>query len=100
MNVTGIGGKSLGEYFAERGGATAYMGTTIPGFPNWFTLLGPNTGTGERLCFDSTTSHADEIRLGRSRVCNVLRRSAGVVDQKCLHNKKLMFQHRSIMQCN
>jgi len=27
-------------------GPTAYLGTTIPGFPNFFMLLGPNTATG------------------------------------------------------
>ena len=47
IDVRGIGGKSLLNYYKEEGGPTAYMGTTTPGFPNWFTLLGPNTVTGE-----------------------------------------------------
>jgi hypothetical protein len=28
------------EYFAEKGGATAYLGACVPGFPNSFLLLG------------------------------------------------------------
>jgi len=42
--VTGRGGKSLDE--AWKNGAVAYKGMTISGFPNWFILMGPNTGPG------------------------------------------------------
>ena len=28
------------------GSPKAYLGTTVPGFPNLFLLLGPNTGLG------------------------------------------------------
>jgi cation diffusion facilitator CzcD-associated flavoprotein CzcO len=42
--VTGRGGRSLGEAWQD--GATAYKGMTISGFPNWFILMGPNTGPG------------------------------------------------------
>ncbi|OZB17287.1 MAG: 4-hydroxyacetophenone monooxygenase [Marinobacter sp. 34-60-7] len=31
---------------AWRGGAEAYKGTTVAGFPNFFMLMGPNTGLG------------------------------------------------------
>ncbi|KAF4597607.1 hypothetical protein EYR40_008069 [Pleurotus pulmonarius] len=46
MNLVGRDGRIIEEYYAERGGPTAYLGTCIPGFPNAFTLLGPNTATG------------------------------------------------------
>jgi cation diffusion facilitator CzcD-associated flavoprotein CzcO len=42
--VTGRGGRSLDQ--AWRDGAVAYKGMTVSGFPNWFTLMGPNTGPG------------------------------------------------------
>jgi cation diffusion facilitator CzcD-associated flavoprotein CzcO len=42
--ITGRGGRALDE--AWRGGAVAYKGMTVSGFPNWFTLMGPNTGPG------------------------------------------------------
>jgi len=42
--VTGRGGRSLDEVWS--GGAVAYKGMTVSGFPNWFILMGPNTGPG------------------------------------------------------
>jgi len=42
--VTGRGGRSLSE--AWKRGAVAYKGVTVSGFPNWFMLMGPNTGPG------------------------------------------------------
>jgi 4-hydroxyacetophenone monooxygenase len=48
MDIRGRGGKSLGELWA-RDGARAYLGTMLPGFPNFFAIYGPNMnpfGTG------------------------------------------------------
>ncbi|HEX9095782.1 MAG TPA: NAD(P)/FAD-dependent oxidoreductase [Candidatus Dormibacteraeota bacterium] len=42
--VTGREERCLADQWS--GGATAYRGTAIPGFPNLFLLLGPNTGLG------------------------------------------------------
>ena len=42
--IIGLGGKTLGEVWQER--LSAYLGSTITGFPNFFMLLGPNTGLG------------------------------------------------------
>ncbi len=44
-HVTGRAGRTLAEVWGERGMA-AYKGTTVPGFPNLFFLVGPNTGLG------------------------------------------------------
>ncbi len=44
LNVTGRGGRKLSEAWAA--GVEAYRGITVPGFPNFFLLLGPNTGLG------------------------------------------------------
>jgi cation diffusion facilitator CzcD-associated flavoprotein CzcO len=44
FHVTGRGGRTLDE--AWKDGAVAYKGMTISGFPNWFTIMGPNTGPG------------------------------------------------------
>ena len=44
MSIEGRRGLDLNE--AWRGGATAYMGMTVPGFPNFFMLYGPNTNLG------------------------------------------------------
>lgn len=41
LEVTGRGGRRLHDDWAD--GAEAYVGTTVPGYPNMFTLYGPNT---------------------------------------------------------
>ncbi|KAL2067282.1 hypothetical protein VTL71DRAFT_1706 [Oculimacula yallundae] len=46
LDITGRGGKKLHDVFDERGGAQMYMGTAMDGFPNFFTIFGPNTATG------------------------------------------------------
>ncbi len=43
MTIKGKGGRDLHEYWGPDD-ATAYLGTAVPGFPNFFTLMGPNTG--------------------------------------------------------
>ena len=43
--VHGADGRTLTEHWAATG-MRAYCGTTIPGFPNYFMLAGPNTGIG------------------------------------------------------
>src|SRR5437763_567743 len=43
--VRGRDGRSLLEHWAGTG-MRAYLGTTVPGFPNMFLLAGPNTGIG------------------------------------------------------
>ena len=44
-HVTGAAGRTLGDVWRADGMA-AYKGTTVPGFPNLFMLVGPNTGQG------------------------------------------------------
>ncbi|PJK21531.1 flavin-containing monooxygenase [Mycolicibacterium goodii] len=44
IDVTGEGGLRLREVW--RDGAYAYLGMTVPGFPNFFMLYGPNTNVG------------------------------------------------------
>lgn len=45
MKVTGKGGRTLEEEW-EGDNARAYLGTVVPGFPNFFCLYGPNTQFG------------------------------------------------------
>ncbi|GGS43721.1 cyclohexanone monooxygenase [Actinokineospora fastidiosa] len=42
-------GRSLADHW--RGSPSAYLGTTVSGFPNAFLLLGPNLGTGHSSAF-------------------------------------------------
>lgn len=52
MQVTGRGGVSLDDVW-QGDDARAYLGTAVPGFPNFFCLYGPNTqfGHGGSLIF-------------------------------------------------
>jgi cation diffusion facilitator CzcD-associated flavoprotein CzcO len=43
--ITGREGHTLAAQFDEQG-MSAYKGTTVPGFPNLFLIVGPNTGLG------------------------------------------------------
>jgi cation diffusion facilitator CzcD-associated flavoprotein CzcO len=45
VRVTGRGGRTLQEHWA--GEPRAYLGITVPGFPNFFLLYGPGTNGGD-----------------------------------------------------
>jgi len=61
MTITGRGGLDLNQ--AWRDGAQAYLGMTVPGFPNFFMLYGPNTNLG----------HSSIIYMLESQIAHVLR---------------------------
>ncbi|MGW5385352.1 flavin-containing monooxygenase [Nocardia sp. NPDC003963] len=44
MRVTGLAGRDLAA--AWKDGPRAYLGLTVPGFPNFFLMYGPNTNVG------------------------------------------------------
>jgi len=44
MRITGRDGRDLHQQWKD--GASAYLGTVVPGFPNLFVLYGPNTNLG------------------------------------------------------
>jgi hypothetical protein len=44
LHITGVGGRNLLDHWSD--GAEAYLGISVPGFPNMFELVGPNTGLG------------------------------------------------------
>ena len=69
--VRGRGGVSLAE--AWDGSPHAHMGCTVPGFPNLFVLLGPNTGLG----------HSSMVYMIESQIAYVmdaLRSGADVIE--------------------
>src|ERR1700730_3868191 len=43
LNISGNGGKKLADAWADDN-PTAYLGLTVPDFPNFFCMLGPNAG--------------------------------------------------------
>jgi len=80
MRITGRAGLDLND--AWRRGAQAYLGLTVPGFPNFFMLYGPNTNLGHnsivymlesqiahviRCCKAMTAAHATRIETDARR---------------------------------
>ncbi|PWW52656.1 flavin-containing monooxygenase [Actinokineospora spheciospongiae] len=53
------GGRTLGEHW--RGSPQAYLGSVTAGFPNAFTLLGPNLGTGHSSAFMILEAQLDYV---------------------------------------
>ncbi|GAA2176040.1 NAD(P)/FAD-dependent oxidoreductase [Agrococcus versicolor] len=47
LRVRGTGGRDLHDAWAQR--ATAFLGITVPDFPNFFILYGPNTNGGTSI---------------------------------------------------
>lgn len=46
FDIKGRNGTTYQQYNDAHGGPTAYYGTTVPSFPNFYILYGPNTTTG------------------------------------------------------
>ncbi len=60
IEVLGRGGQSLHARFAQN--LSAYRGVSYPGFPNFHTMLGPNTGLGHSSMILIIEAQADYIR--------------------------------------
>jgi cation diffusion facilitator CzcD-associated flavoprotein CzcO/acetyl esterase/lipase len=59
MKITGANGVDLNV--AWRDGASAYLGLSVPGFPNFFMLYGPNTNLGHNSIIYMLESQIDHI---------------------------------------
>jgi cation diffusion facilitator CzcD-associated flavoprotein CzcO len=57
--VRGADGRLLSEVW--QGSPSAYMGTTVPGFPNLFLVMGPNTGLGHNSIVYMIESQVDYV---------------------------------------
>jgi cation diffusion facilitator CzcD-associated flavoprotein CzcO len=81
MEIVGAGGRTLAEEWAEV--AQAYLGMSVPGFPNMFLLYGPNTngGTGSVIyTIEAGVDHVIEalgqLERARARRIEVRREAA------------------------
>ena len=61
LTITGVGGIDLNTAWAD--GAKAYLGITVPKFPNFFMLYGPNTNLG----------HNSIVFMIESQIAHVMR---------------------------
>jgi cation diffusion facilitator CzcD-associated flavoprotein CzcO len=72
LEVTGVGGRTIHEVWDEE--PYAFLGITVPGFPNFFMLYGPNTNGGEIVFFlERQSEYAVRVakRIMRGRVSAV-----------------------------
>ncbi|MGY1900521.1 flavin-containing monooxygenase [Nocardia gipuzkoensis] len=61
MNIYGLGGRKLADVWADEG-ARAYLGLSVPQFPNLFMMYGPNTNVGSGSIIYMLESQARYIR--------------------------------------
>jgi cation diffusion facilitator CzcD-associated flavoprotein CzcO len=61
MTVTGRDRRELHQVWAERGGADAFKGISVPGFPNLFMLYGPNTNLGHNSIIYMLETQTDYV---------------------------------------
>ncbi|MFF0494446.1 flavin-containing monooxygenase [Nocardia sp. NPDC004068] len=61
MNIYGSGGRKLSDEWSPEG-ARAYLGISVPGFPNLFLMYGPNTNVGAGSIIYMLESQARYIR--------------------------------------
>lgn len=59
VDIRGQGGRSLREAFAAR--VESFRSVMVPGFPNFFLLLGPNSATGHTSALIMIESQADYV---------------------------------------
>jgi cation diffusion facilitator CzcD-associated flavoprotein CzcO len=74
--VHGLEGRTLKEQWAGTG-MQAYCGTTVPGFPNYFMMAGPNTGIGHTSLLVMIEAQIAHV-VGA--LCALRERGADVVD--------------------
>ncbi|MEL7550333.1 alpha/beta hydrolase fold domain-containing protein [Pseudomonas protegens] len=73
MRITGRDGLDLNQ--AWQGGAAAYLGISVPGFPNFFMLYGPNTNLG----------HNSIIHMLESQISHVMQARQALLDSGASH---------------
>jgi 4-hydroxyacetophenone monooxygenase len=77
LDITGVGGVNLRDVWADEN-PWAYLGISVPGFPNMFCLQGPNTGLGH----GGSAIFQSECQARHISVCmaEAARRKARVVE--------------------
>jgi len=98
ITITGRGGRRLSDDW--RGGAQAYYGIAVSGYPNFFMLLGPNTGLGHNSIIFMIEA---QVRYTMDCLQWLLRGGAGEIDvrpevQKTFNNLLRQRMSRTVWQ--
>jgi len=89
MEVTGVDGLSLQSVWKE--GAEAHLGMTVPGFPNFYMIYGPNTNLG----------HNSVIFMFESQVNYIVKGIQALIDNDLKYidvKKEVMIQYNLKLQ--
>jgi 4-hydroxyacetophenone monooxygenase len=81
MRITGRSGRTTTEVWGEHD-AWAYLGITVPDFPNLFVMTGPNTALGHGGSF--ITIAECQIRFIMDALCQMIDRRIGALE--CRHD--------------
>ena len=90
-SITGASGRTLAETWSE--GQFAYVGSTVPDFPNFFLMLGPNTTVGHTsmtLMIEAQMNYvADAIKTMQERSISRVEVKAEVASEydKAMQNR-------------
>jgi cation diffusion facilitator CzcD-associated flavoprotein CzcO len=76
MRVTGVDGVDLHDVWS--GGARAHLGLSVPGFPNFFCIYGPNTNLGGSSIIGMMEAQAGYIGQVARRIADGRARLVGV----------------------
>lgn len=101
LDVHGAGGRRLHDDWRE--GAEAYLGTVVPGYPNLFTLYGPNTNGVTSIIYileaqaEFVRRTLDEMTLRRVQAIDVKR---GIHDQYNDEIQRAMQRTVWLANCN
>jgi cation diffusion facilitator CzcD-associated flavoprotein CzcO len=71
LKVIGKGGQDLVQVMEDRGGAQAYQGTAVDGFPNFMMIFGPNTATGHSsvvMASESTSNPSTHLCVSEKKI--------------------------------
>ncbi|KAJ7255837.1 hypothetical protein B0H12DRAFT_1218728 [Mycena haematopus] len=82
IKVVGEAGNTVQEYYVSQKGPKAYLGTTVPGFPNFFMIAGPNIATGH-----TSAIYTEELQASQSpydKFCCLSARSISTHSADCL----------------
>ncbi len=60
LSIRGVGGTDLHARWQQQG-AAAYLGLSVPGFPNFFILYGPNTNLGHNSILVMLEAQIDHV---------------------------------------
>jgi len=77
MDIAGRSGRTTREVWGEHD-ATAYLGITVPDFPNLFIMTGPNTGLGHGGSFITILEY--QIRYVMDLISTMVDQGLGAIE--------------------